>query len=355
MKAISSFASLCLALSLASTLAVAAADSKKADDKSEAPKPDASSPAKTLSLPDPVAVVEGEPIKKTELEDAFNAALTQAGKKAGDIPDEQKMQGYQQILSEMIIEKLVTKRAEKVEVTDAEVDQTFAKFKSQFPSEDQLNAELKQAGQTLDKVKANIRLSLKQEKWIDSQIQGKDTATEADAQAFYDKHPELFKMPEQVRASHILIAVPDGAKPEEVAAKEKKAKEIAAKVKKGEDFAKTAKEVSEDPGSKDSGGDLDFFSHDRMVPEFADAAFKMSKGDISDPVKSQFGFHIIKVTDKKEARTVPFTEVKDKVIAYLKDSKHKAAVEELITGMRKTADVKSSLPEPEKAEPAPGK
>jgi len=354
MKTIPSLAVICLAFSLATTF-TQAADSTKPDDKSDAPKaadsakPDAATPAKPIVLPDPVAVVEGAPISKSELEQAFNTALTQAGKKAGDIPDDQKMQGYQEILNEMIIEKLVTSRSAKEEVTDAEVDQGLAKFKAQFPSEDQLNEELKQAGQTIDKIKENIRVSLKQEKWIESQITGKDTVTEADAQDFYNKHPELFKMPEQVRASHILIAVPEGAKPEEVAAKEKQAKEIAAKVKKGDDFAKTAKEVSEDPGSKANGGDLDFFSRDRMVPEFADAAFKMKKGDISDPVKTQFGFHIIKVTDKKEARTVPFAEVKDKVLAYLKDSKHKAAVEELITGMRQKADVKVNLPEPEKA------
>ena len=135
-------------------------------------------------------------------------------------------------------------------------------------------------------------------------------------------------------------------------AKEKKAKEIAEKVKSGGDFAALAKENSEDPGSKENGGDLDFFSRERMVPEFANAAFKMNKGDISDPVKTQFGFHIIKVTDKKESHTVPFAEVKEKIIAYLKDAKHKAAIEELLAGLRAKADVKINLPEGEKA-PAP--
>jgi peptidyl-prolyl cis-trans isomerase C len=350
MKSIYSLASVCLALFVATPL-MRAADSTQPKE-TPAAAADSPKPGKPVALPDPVAVVDGVDIKKAELIEAFDAVVTQAGKKPEEITEDQKLEGYKAILNDLITDKILAKDSEKQTVTDADVDEYFNKFKAQFQSEEQMNTELKQAGQSLDKIKVNIRASLKQQKWIDAQIAGKDTVTDADAQEFYDKHPDYFKVPDTVRASHILIAVPEGAKPEEVAAKEKKAKDIADQAKKGGDFAKLAKENSEDPASKENGGDLDFFPRDRMAPEFADAAFKMNKGDISDPVKTQFGFHIIKVTDKKDARTVPFSEVKEKIISYLKETKHKAAVEELIAGLRAKADVKINLPGADKA-PAP--
>ena len=348
MKSIPSITFFCVAISLATTLAHAAdvtPDPKKPTETVVAPKPE-----KPIELPDPVALVNGTEIKKTELTEAFEAMIAQAGKKPEEINNSQRLEAYTAILNDIIIDKLILKASEKQEVSATEIDETFKKsVQSQFESEAKMAEELKKAGQTVDKIKSSIRTSLQEQKWIDSQITGKDEVTEAEAKSFYDKHPEYFKMPETVRASHILIALTDGAKPEEIAAQEKKAKTIAGKAKKGEDFATLAKENSEDPGSKENGGDLNFFSRDRMVPEFADAAFKMNKGDVSDPVKSQFGFHIIKVTDKKEAHTVPMSEVKDKILGFLKDSKHKAATEELIKALREKATVKNNLPVAEKA------
>lgn len=337
-------ATVCLAISLSSAF-VRAADAKKGADKAVAKKQAAAKDSKPFVLPDSVAVVEGITINKTALEEALDAALAQAGKKPADISVEEKKQAYRSILDELILDKLVLKRAEKETVTDAEFEENFKKIRAQFPSEEQMNAEIAQSGQTLDKLKENIRTSLKQQKWVEAQIAGKTDVADADAQKFYDGNPESFKMPEMVRASHILIAVPEGAKPEEVTDKEKKAREIDARVKKGEAFDKVAGEVSDDPGSKAAGGDLNFFSRDRMVPEFADAAFKMKKDEISEPVKSKFGFHIIKVTDRKDARTVPFPEAKEKIVAYLKEQKRRTAVETVITELRAKADVKVNLPE----------
>ena len=200
MKSIQSLAIACVALFLATTLTRAADSTKqKAKDKTDAsPKAE-----KALVLPDPVASVDGIEIKKSELTDAFNAVLAQAGKKSEDIPSDQRLDAYRAILNDLIIDRLLTKLSEKQEVTDADVDEYFKKFKAQFQSEDQMNAEIKQAGQNLDKIKDNIRASLKQQKWIDTQIGGKVTVSDADIQDFYDKHPDYFKVPETVRASHI--------------------------------------------------------------------------------------------------------------------------------------------------------
>jgi peptidyl-prolyl cis-trans isomerase C len=323
-----------------------AADSKKSSAKSD--KKAASKTDDSVSLPDPVAVVEGVDIKKADLEKEFANALASAGKPASELTKEQKQQGYRAILQDIIIDRLLRKRSADLKVNEEEVEKNITQLKAQFPSEDKLKEELKKSGQTLDGVKENIRTSMRQQQWIEARIAGQADVSDADVKAFYDQHPEAFKQPEMVRASHILIMVPQDAKPEVVAAKKKQIEAAAARVAKGEDFNKVASEVSEDPSAKQNGGDLNFFAKGQMVPEFSDAAFKLEKGKVSEPVKTQYGFHIIKVTDKKDPQTVAFDEAKEKITGYLKEQKKRAAVNELIASVRAKADVKVNLPPLEK-------
>jgi len=195
---------------------------------------------------------------------------------------------------------------------------------------------------------------LQEEHWLDSQIGDKAKVTDADADEFYKKNPEQFKQPEQVRASHILVKVDADAKPETVVEKQKAAQAIADRVKKGEDFAKLAQQISEDPSAKQNSGDLNFFGREQMVPEFSEAAFKMKKDEISDPVRSQFGYHIIKVTDHKAAETVTLEKVKPQLLAYLQRQKKQAEVQKVVDDVRAKADVKINLPPAPAPAPAPG-
>ncbi len=287
-----------------------------AADKKATPKPSASpsaAPDKT-GLPDPVGEVEGKKISRAELEKEFANRLAAVGKSADSLTPDEIQEGYRAVLDDVIIDHLLKTRSAGIKITDEELDKNIKELKAQFASEDELNAALKKTGQTMDKVKENIRVALQQQKWIESQIAGKIDVTDADAKAFYDANPDKFKEPDTIRASHILILVPEDATPEVAAQKEQLAKDTKERITKGEDFAKVAAEVSEDPGSKTKGGDLDFFAKGSMVPEFEDAAFKLKIGEVSDPVKSKFGWHIIKVTDKKDAHTISFDEVKAKLI-----------------------------------------
>jgi peptidyl-prolyl cis-trans isomerase C len=127
-------------------------------------------------------------------------------------------------------------------------------------------------------------------------------ATKEDAlKAFFDEQIKQIKPVEEVHARHILVE------------KEEDAKAIQARVKGGEDFAKIAKEVSKDPGSGKEGGDLGFFTKERMVPEFAEVAFALKPGEISAPVKSQFGWHVIKLEERRQKPLPNFDEVKDRI------------------------------------------
>ena len=150
-----------------------------------------------------------------------------------------------------------------------------------------------------------------------------------------------------------------------MAEKAKVAQSLLARVKKGEDFAKLAAEKSEDPSAKQNSGDLDFFGKDEMVPEFANAAFQMKQDEVSaEPVRSQFGYHVIKVTGHKDAETMALDQVKPQLMAYLKGQKKQQEVKEIVEEMRSKADVKINLPdapvrvrlpEPVTAPPAPAK
>jgi len=143
------------------------------------------------------------------------------------------------------------------------------------------------------------------------------------AKKLYDETAKNMTPEEEVHARHILVD------------NEEDAKKAAARVKGGEDFAKVAGELSKDPGSKTDGGDLGFFTKDRMVEPFAEAAFKLKPGEISDPVKSQFGWHVIKVEERRAKPVPSFDEMKDQVNAYLE----RKAQQDLIVGLRKDAKI----------------
>ncbi len=133
-------------------------------------------------------------------------------------------------------------------------------------------------------------------------------------------------------------------------ATEADAQAVLKRLKAGEDFAKVAKEVSKDPGSE--GGDLGWFTKERMVPEFADAAFKLDPGQVSDPVKSQFGWHIIKLEEKRQKSFPPFDEVKEQIVRYVVQK----AQSDMIVKLRETAKIeRSDEPEAPPADAMAGK
>jgi peptidyl-prolyl cis-trans isomerase C len=313
------------------------------------------SSSSSVALKDPVAVVNGEKISKADLEKAFNEALTASGANAATLTADQKLQGYSQILKGMIMEKLVNKQAASITVDKADVDAQIAKIKSQFPSEQVFSDEMKKAGVTAEQFAANIEKSLRQSKWMQAQVEGKDAVTEDEAKKFYDEHTKEFANPDLVKASHILFCTPENATPDQVKAAENKAKAAIVRANKGEDFAKLAGELSEEPGAAQRGGDLGYFPKERMVPEFSEAAFAQKVNTVSaTPVKTKFGFHVIKVTDKKPAGTASFDEVKENLLKFLKSQKDRQIMQATMKDLEQSAKIENTLPAPAAA-PAPVK
>jgi len=315
-----------------------AADATTAD-ADEKPAAD----SKPIVLPEVVATVNGQNITSQQLEEIFKAAVEGSGSKAADLTNEQKLGAYNQLLQELIMDKLVAGAAAGEKVTDADVDAEIAKIKKQFPDEKIFDEQLKQAGQTPEKLKENLRTMLQQQLWMKSQVKTSDV-TEAQAQTFYDSNKKEFEQPETVKASHILFMLKPDATEADVTKQKDAATKAAERASKGEDFAGLAKELSEEPGAKESAGDLGFFTKDRMVPEFANAAFSQKVGDISQPVRTQFGWHVIKVTETKPAGTVPFPEVKDQITGYLKSTSQREAVQEVLKKLKESAKIETFLP-----------
>jgi peptidyl-prolyl cis-trans isomerase D len=170
-------------------------------------------------------------------------------------------------------------------------------------------------------------------------LRGTVKPTDREVQRAYNDGIELYSTPEQVRASHILLKT-EGKKEDEVKAK---AEQVLKDVKAGGDFAALAKKYSEDEASAKNGGDLDFFARGRMVPEFDEVAFKLQPGEISDLVKSQFGFHIIKVVDKKAATVRTLDEVRPQIVDQLTFEKAQGKAADLAAAMeseiKKPADL----------------
>ncbi|WP_231711165.1 peptidylprolyl isomerase [Xanthobacter dioxanivorans] len=287
------------AAALAASVSVASVGAALAQGAAPATPP-AAAPAAAASDP-VVATVNGTPIRASEVA----IAVEDIG--AGLPPQLQGPQRDEYILSFLTDMTLIAKAAEaqKLDQTPA-FQQRLSYLRTKALMETMMNQEAKKA--VTDEMKRKT----------------------------YDEFVKSAPAEQEVHARHILVE------------DEAKAKEIAKKARAGEDFAKLAKENSKD--SAEDGGDLGYFTKEQMVPEFADAAFKLEKGQVSDPVKSQFGWHVIKLEDKRQKPVPTYEQVQDQVEQYLV----RKAQADMVTKLRADAKIeKPAAPAPATPAPAP--
>jgi peptidyl-prolyl cis-trans isomerase C len=257
------------------------------------------------------------------------------------VPDTRRDEVYRGLIEQLVRLQLLKQEAaaRKITVTDAEVDKRIAEVKQQFPSEDVFNEALAAQKVTPERFRADQRDELAVSKMLADVVKDKIAVTPEQLETFYKNNPDRFKQGERVRASHILITVPQGADgPTKDKAREK-AEGLLKQIKAGGDFAALAKANSADPGSAINGGDLGYFPPGQMVGPFNDVAFKLPPGTVSDLVETQFGFHIIKVVDKQAGGVVPLEAVRPQLAQFLENQNRQREGAAFVTALRAKAKI----------------
>ncbi|MCR2821546.1 foldase protein PrsA [Lederbergia panacisoli] len=258
-----------------------------------------------------VANIGGEKITQAELNDVL---VKQYGEKT---------------LNSMIEKKVIELEAkkEKVSISDKDKEKEMDTYVEQYGGKDAFEAALQQSGITKKDIEQEVIQYLSIKKMLEPKIK----ITEDEMKDYFKENKDSFDEKEQVQASHILVE------------DEKKAEEVEKKIKEGKDFAELAKEYSTDTGSAANGGDLGYFAKGKMVKEFEDKAFSMKIGDISEPVKTEHGYHIIKLTGKKAAKEAKYEDHKDEINDTLFNQKLQSDYPTWLEGIKAKYDIKNNL------------
>ena len=303
----------------------------KKDAKAASKKDDTSVPKKEEATPAKqeddskkvVATVNGENISQKEVNQMLNRFGNQ-------VPKEQLPAITKQIIDGLITQKLITQfiRDSKIEVSQAKIEKELNKVREDIKSNPGLEGKtfeqvLETHGSSIDNLKSEIVISLSLEKHLGKDIDDKKI------KAYFDENKAAYDGSER-RASHVLVDTREMKTDAELAQALEKIKKIKAEVDSGKDFAEAAKQHSDCP-SKDKGGDLSFFKRKgQMVEPFAAAAFALKVGQVSDPVKTPFGYHIIKVTEIKKGNDVKFDDVKQNIKQNMMEEKAQVLIRQLL-------------------------
>jgi len=290
-----------------------------------------------------VAKGKGVEVSRGQLDEDVIRLKAQAAARNQSIPPQQMAMVERSVLERLIQLQLLRAKATEADVAagKALAEKRLEEAKTRLGSEEDLNKQLKLMGATRDEVLAQ---------WTDTAIaeavlkrELKVHVTEADAKQFYEDNPARFEEPEMVRAAHILLVTNDpktgtDLTDEQKAAKRKQMEDILKRARAGEDFAKLAEEYSEDPGSKDKGGEYKF-PRGQMVPEFEAVAFSLNTNQISDIVTTRYGYHIIKLLEKIPARKLEFSTVSTNLLEALTGQALQKQLPDYVAKLKKEAGV----------------
>ncbi len=293
---------------------------------------------------DVVAVVNGEKIPRPELEQKVNFVKQRYASQGQQLGQEQLSAMKKDIAQSLVEKTLLYQKSRElgIQVDPEQVSSQMEQFKNQFPDEKQYEQQLSGLGYTEDSLRSEIEENMAIQQLIEKEIASTISITEEDLKSYYEENAKEFETPESVKARHILIKVDQEADKAEKQAAREKMQKIEKRVAEGESFSEVAKAESECPSSE-KGGDLGFFSQGQMVKPFEEAAFSMESGDVSDIVETRFGYHLIKVEDKKPASKKSFDEVRQGLEQRLKQDKIKQKMPEYVEELKEAADIEIKL------------
>ena len=299
-----------------------------------------STPSEGSGSVNAAAIVNGKAIPMTELQTAVRNVIMQNGMDAGHM-DAFMGQFGPRILDQLIEAELLYQAAEKENflASEVDIDSAYAELSKRYSTPEEFQTEMETRGFTEDSLRATISRQMSIQNFIQKTILPQAVVPEESVKEAYEQNPQNFITQEEVKASHILIKSAEGDPQDKKDDALKKAREITALARKdGADFADLAREHSEGP-SAPSGGDLGFFTRGRMVKPFEDKAFSMKVNEVSEPVLTQFGYHVIKVTDRRDGSTLPFDEVKERLEQDLKNRMVNELISKELSSLKGDANI----------------
>ena len=296
------------------------------------------------SAEDKVATVNDAVITRTEF-DLEMGRLQERFRQSGRSPSQEDLaQVREAVLDNLIARELLYQEGSKkgFKGSEDEVKQQIGTLKARFSSEDEFQTALTKMNLSEDNLISEIRQDITIRKFIRETFVEKVVISDSEVKAYYDNNPEIFTKPEKVRASHILIKVEPQADEMQKDRARKTLKMVQQKLQTGEDFGALAKEFSQGPSSSQE-GDLGFFTRGQMVKPFEEVAFAMKPGEVSNIVETQFGYHLIKVTDKQPETKLAFAEVKERLGQHLKQQKVQQEISAYVEKLKMDAKVVKHL------------
>lgn len=273
-------------------------------------------PAARAEIVDGVAaIVNDQVITLSEVNEAGAPIFQEIHRRFGDEAQPEIARARREVLDQLVNQKLMEQIIERYDISasDPEIDAAINDVRAQNGiTQAELAEALDREGISYQDYREQVRKQIQRTKLMRRQARGVGEMSDADARKFYDNNPSLFEQGEQVLVRHLLIATPQGATEAERAAAKKKAAAALARLNAGEDLAALAKELSAGPTAR-QGGSLGWIGRGDTVPDFEAAIFSLEKGETSGVVETQIGYHIIRAEDRRAARTVPFTEVKESI------------------------------------------
>jgi len=289
---------------------------------------------------DAIATVNGIAIPRDNYETAVQQTRQRFAMQGQQIPESEMESFRTDILDQLISEELLYQEALRQDLTAGAqaVESQFQQMRGQFETDEAWQ----QALSTNDTTEEELRFQIERNNLIQQLIQTavSDTTpvTEQEIQEFYDENPQFFEQGEQVAARHILISTEELETDEELADARERAETVRRELLDGADFATLAQERSEGP-SGPRGGDLGTFGRGQMVGPFEEAAFSLEVGEISEIVETQFGFHVLQVTERLDSSVVPLDQVSQNISQYLGQQRQADALDAYVQGLREDAEV----------------
>jgi peptidyl-prolyl cis-trans isomerase SurA len=284
------------------------------------------------------AVVGDNIILASEVEEKAAPLLAEANR----IPDPTKRSARatelrHEVLDRLIDDELILQQAAdlKLTISPEQVDQSIEEIKRQNNiSDEQLREALRGQGMTMATYRADLKKQLLRYRVLNISVGSRVTITDEEVKTYYDRHMKTGGNI-QVRASHIFVAIPDGADTATVKEKQAHAQKLLERAQGGEDFAKLAKQFSDDAATRAEGGDLGTFGKDMLPKAIEELVFSMKVGDVRGPVRADRGFHIIKLVERKEKGAKPLSEVQDDIRIQLRQKEMEKQTKTYLAELRR--------------------